>query len=168
MTEFSFDPTTEEGSSLVPGGVYFAEITDASIADTKNGKGCQLHLTWTIRGGEHENRCVWQSLMFAHTESPVAVKIGRQQIKDICDATNITESITDPDIFVGKLANIRVGIQADKTGAYPDRNSVLRVSKPGKPTPKPAPTTATHKVYEPLKPVAGGKADKDLNDSVPF
>jgi Protein of unknown function (DUF669) len=172
MNEFSFDPATEEGSALIPNGVYLAEITSASTAETKNGNGHQLHLTWRIVEGPHENRYVWQSLMFAHTESEMAVKIGRAQIKDICDATGITDEITDRQVFVGKIANIRIGIQKDKREQYPDRNAVLRVSKPIPPKPaentgfSKAPANSTQKIYEPLKPVPG--TGDNLNDSIPF
>jgi Protein of unknown function (DUF669) len=173
MTEFNFDPATEEGSALlIPPGLYLAEITSASTAETKNGNGQQLHLTWRIIEGEQENRYVWQSLMYAHTESAMAVKIGRAGIKDICTAAGITEAVTDHEVFVGKTANIRIGIQKDKRDQYPDRNAVLRVSKPTPPKPTEntgffrAPANSTQKIYEPLKPVPGtGGA---LNDSIPF
>ena len=172
MSEFNFDPSAEEGSALIPNGVYLAEITSATTAETKNGNGQQLHLTWRIVEGEHENRYLWQSLMYAHTESAMAVKIGRQGIKDICIAAGITEAVTDHQVFVGKLANIRIATQEDKRGDFPDRNVVRRVSKPAPPKPagnagfSKAPANSTQKIYEPLKPVPGRV--RDLNDSVPF
>ena len=162
MSEFSFDPSTEEGSALIPNGVYLAEITSATTAETKNGTGHMLHLTWRIIEGEQENRYVWQSLIYAHTESEMAVKIGRAGIKDICVATGIAEAVTDHQVFVDKIANIRIATQEDKRGDFPDRNVVKRVSKPGAPKPAAArrdTLSATHKVYEPLKPVPGGAAD---------
>ena len=78
---------------------------------------------------------MWQSLMYAHTESEMAVKIGRAGIKDICIAAGITEAVTDHQVFVGKMANIRIATQEDKRGDFPDRNVVRRVSKPAPPKP---------------------------------
>ncbi len=175
MSEFSFDPSTEEGSALIPNGVYLAEITSATTAETKNGTGHMLHLTWRIIEGEHENRYVWQSLIYAHTESEMAVKIGRASIKDICVATGIAEAVTDHQVFVDKIANIRIATQEDKRGDFPDRNVVKRVSKPGAPKPiqRPGatPVNATQKIYEPLKPVPGGKPAQgkgEFSDEIPF
>jgi hypothetical protein len=174
MTEFNFDPSKEEGSALIPPGVYLAECTTASAAETKNGNGKQLHLTWRIVEGSHENRYVWQSLMYAHTESAMAVTIGRQGIKDICLATDITETVTDHQVFVGKIASVRIGIQEDKRGDFPDRNVVKRVTKPLPPRPaenarsSKAPTNSTQKIYEPLKPAASKVGRGDMNDEIPF
>jgi hypothetical protein len=150
----------------VPNGVYTAEITSATTAETKNGNGQMLHLTWRIVEGEHENRYLWQSLIYAHTESPEAVRIGRAGIKDICVAARITEAVTDHQVFVNTIASIRIGTQKDKRGQYPDRNAVLRVSKPTPPKPAENMNT-TQKIYEPLKPVEGG-GKAPFNDSIPF
>jgi hypothetical protein len=71
--------------------------------------------------------------------SAQAVRIGRQQFKDLCVATGIDEQVTDVEVFKFIPCRIRVGIEIDKQGVYPDKNRVSRVL-PLEQTPKAAPS----------------------------
>jgi hypothetical protein len=55
VLETAFDVENEEGTpprELLPKGKYTAEIVEASVAPTKNGKGQMVHLSWCITEGE--------------------------------------------------------------------------------------------------------------------
>jgi hypothetical protein len=129
-SEFEFDPSTEEGShfDLIPKGYYKAEVVDASLSTTKNGKGTMLNLTWQLDtdGGDYDRRFVFSHILTQH-ESVDAMRFGRQRVKDLCVACGITEAITDVSVFKYKPCTIYVGIEQDKTGEYPDKNKVSRI-----------------------------------------
>ena len=151
---FDFDPGTEEGTQpfeLLPNGKYTAEVVDAAIVDTKNGRGQMLKLTWVISGGEYDDRRVFQQIIVQH-ESQDATNFGRRKIKDLCDACGIRERVTDVEIFLHKPCEITVGVEKDKNGEFDDKNVVRRI-KP------------LVELNAPLTP-AGEKAE--LNDEVPW
>src|SRR5215471_17477159 len=124
----AFDPETQEGShfDVVPIGTYTAQVVDACVAQPKSGDGHYVGLTWQITEGEHEGRYVWQRITFLHS-STQAVEIGRRQFKDLCVATGVSEQVSDVEIFKFKTCRLKVGIQKDKQGVYPDQNRVSRI-----------------------------------------
>jgi hypothetical protein len=125
-----FDVDNEEGTpplSLLPKGKYKAEITDATVGPTKNGKGQAVSLTWTITEGEFENRLLFQRILIEH-ESEEAQKFGRMKFKDVCAACGITGMVTDLDPLCYKTCVITVVIRKDKDGQYEDKNEVTRVA----------------------------------------
>ena len=143
----SFDPGTQEGTSfnVVPVGTYVAQVTDACVMQPQSGDGYYVKLTWQITEGEYEGRYVWQNITFLHSKTQ-AVTIGRQQFKDLCIATGISEQVTDVEIFKYIPCRLKVGIEKDKQGVYSDKNRVSRIlplepkdPTPAKATPKPAP-----------------------------
>jgi len=68
--------------------------------------------------------------------------IGRKTLKDLCVALDVNEQVNDAEVFLFKPARIRLGIEKDKQGIYPDKNKVSRILPP-----KPA---------EPGQPANGG------------
>ena len=166
----AFDPAKEDGTpprTLLPAGKYRAEVTDASVSETKNGKGTMLNLTWQIlERGPAENRLVFQSILTKH-ESPDAERYGKYKVKDLCDACGITETVTDVDVFLHKPCLISVGIERDKDGVYADKNKVTRIAAAA-PASMPPPPAAAPGV-KPTGPVKTKPADNsDMNDDVPF
>jgi hypothetical protein len=163
-----FDVDNEEGTpplSLLPKGKYKAEITDATVGPTKNGKGQSVNLTWTVTEGEYENRLLFQRILIEH-ESAEAQKFGRMKFKDVCAACGITGTVTDLAILCFKPCTIGVMIRKDKDGQFEDKNEVSRVtpvvswngSKPAQQILKEA--SSTPKAFEATK--------DDLDDSIPF
>ena len=142
----TFDPETQEGNSweLLPVGEYVAQIVEASIQQPKSGDGYYLALTWKIIEGEYEGRQVWQRITFVHS-SEQAQTIGRKTLKDLCVALDVNEQVSDAEVFLFKPARIRVGIEKDKQGLYPDKNRITRIlpleAKPAEPE-QPAQATA--------------------------
>jgi uncharacterized protein DUF669 len=157
----TFDPTTQEGNSwdVLPPGEYVAHAVEASIQQPHSGDGYYLALTWKIIEGDYEGRQVWQRITCQHS-SEQAQTIGRKTLKDLCVATGVTEQVDDAEVFLFKPVRIRLGIERDKQGVYPDKNRISRIlaleakseepEQPAKPvaatnvasaakTPKPAP-----------------------------
>jgi hypothetical protein len=126
----AFDVPNEEGTppmKLLPKGKYKAEITDASVGPTKNGRGQAVTLTWTVVEGEYEHRLLFQRIMIQH-ESAEAQRFGRQKFKDVCVACGITDPVTDLSVLCFKPCTISVAIRQDKEGRYDDQNEVTRVT----------------------------------------
>ena len=122
----TFDPATQEGNDLIPVGTYVAQVIEACVAQPQSGDGYYIALTWQITEGEHENRYVWQRITFLHSKAQAA-KIGRKQFKDLCVATGINEQVSDVEVFKYIPCRIKVGIEKDKRGEYPDKNKVSRI-----------------------------------------
>ena len=173
-TTFSepFDPAKEDGTparALLPAGKYRAQVTDASVSETKKRNGTMLNLTWQILNpGPAENRLVFQTILTRH-ESPDAQRIGRQKLKDLCDACSITEAVTDVGVFLHKPCLISVGIEHDKDGIYTDKNKVTRIASAA-PTSMPPPAAAPG--VKPngakAKPAAKRTDNSDMDDEIPF
>jgi hypothetical protein len=148
----TFDPTTQEGNSLLPVGGYVAQAVEASVQQPNSGDGCHLALTWKIIEGDSEGRQVWQRITYLHSNEQ-AQAIGRKMLKDLCIATGVAEQVDDAKVFLFKPVRIRLGVEKDKQGIYPDKNKVSRIlplaAKPGeagqpaKPTTPTTPTTKT-------------------------
>ena len=153
MLNEAFDPAKEEGTParhLLPPGKYKAEVVSAHIAGTKNGKGQMLNLQYSITEGEYEKRIVFDHIIVQH-ESVDAQRFGRQKVKDLCDATGITDPVTDVEVFLYKPVVITLGIEKDRTGQYPDKNKITGV--------------------KPVISWNGKPPDKErgaMNDSIPF
>jgi hypothetical protein len=146
----TFDPTTQEGNSwdVLPVGEYVAQVVEASIQQPNSGDGYHLALTWKIIEGDYEGRQVWQRITYLHS-SEQAQTIGRKTLKDLCVATGVAEQVDDAEVFKFKPVRIRLGVERDRQGLYPDKNRISRIlpleTKPAE-TGQPAkPTTPTAK-----------------------
>jgi hypothetical protein len=146
----TFDPTTQEGNSwdVLPVGEYVAQVVEASIQQPNSGDGYHLALTWKIIEGDSEGRQVWQRITYLHS-SEQAQTIGRKTLKDLCVATDVAEQVDDTEVFLFKPVRIRLGVEKDKQGIYPDKNKVSRIlplaAKPGEAGQPAKPTTPTTK-----------------------
>src|SRR5262245_15629344 len=158
-TEFPeiFDPETQEGNSWdpLPVGEYVAQIVEASVLQPQSGDGYYLAVTWKIAGGEFEGRLVFQRIIFAHS-SEQAQTIGRKTLKDLCVALGVNEQVKHAEVFLFKPARIRLGIEKDKQGLYPDKNKESRImplepkpAEPGQPANAGSASTAATGVPKP-------------------
>ena len=48
-------------------------------------------------------------------------------LKDLCVATDVAEQVDDAEVFLFKPVRLRLGIEKDKQGVYPDKNRVSRI-----------------------------------------
>jgi hypothetical protein len=141
---FSFDPVEQEGSNfeLIPAGDYTAQIIEAVISQPKSGDGQMLALTWKICDGDYENRQIWQTLCYQHSNKQTQ-DIARRTLKDICTALDIHEQVSDSEVFKFKPARVRISIVSDKNGQFDDQNRIKRVQPLAtKPEPTPAPSAS--------------------------
>jgi hypothetical protein len=170
VLEEAFNVDDEEGTpplTLLPPGKYAAEIVDAYVAPTKNGRGQMVHLRWTIVEGDYENRVIFQAIIIQHADSADAQKFGRQKFRDVCFSCGITGPVTDLEVLKYKKCHIRLGIEKDKQGEYPDKNKVSKVDPYVAPWNGSKPASETLKEASKVSP--GFKASKDaMNDDVPF
>ena len=156
----TFDPETQEGNSwdLLPVGEYVAQVVEASIQKPNSGDGYYLALTWKIIEGDYEGRQVWQRITYLHS-SEQAQTIGRKTLKDLCVATGVAdEQVDNAEVFLFKPVRIRLGIERDKQGVYPDKNRISRI----------LPLEAkSEEPEQPAKPVAGTKVASAAKTSKP-
>jgi hypothetical protein len=124
----TFDPTTQEGNSwdVLPAGEYVAQVVESSVQQPNSGDGYHLALTWKIIEGDYEGRQVWQRVTYLHSNEQ-AQTIGRKTLKDLCVATGVAEQVDDAAVFLFKPVRIRLGIERDKQGIYPDKNRISRI-----------------------------------------
>src|SRR5262245_34102741 len=161
----AFDPTTQEGNSwdVLPVGEYVAQVVEASILQPNSGDGYYLALTWKIIEGDYECRQVWQRITYQHS-SGQAQTIGRKTLKDLCIATDVAEQVDDAEVFLFKPVRIRLGIERDKQGVYPDKSRSTRIlpvePKPEEPeqSAKPVASTRDASAAKTPKPAAAGPA----------
>ena len=145
----TFDPATQEGNAwdVLPVRQYVAQIVEASIQQPNSGDGYYLALTWKIIEGDYEGRQVWQRITYLHS-SEQAQTIGRKTLKDLCDALGVNEQVKDAEVFLFKPVLIRLGIERDKQGVYPDKNRISRI------LPLEAKSEEPEQPEQPTKPVA--------------
>ena len=107
--------TPEEGTAaLLPADRYIAEIIDARVEMTRNGRGQAAYFTWQITEGEYAQRQLYQTVLLTH-DSEEAQRIGRANFKDICIATGHTSGkIDDVAVLQFKPCTISVGIEKSK------------------------------------------------------
>src|SRR5262245_41717902 len=94
----AFNSDAEEGTpdrELLPKGSYVAEIDDAHLTKSKNGKATMVVVNWKVVEGEHKDRFVMQSIVIRHSESSDAEKFGRMRFKDIISSCGLSGEITD-------------------------------------------------------------------------
>jgi len=158
----TFDPATQEGNAwdVLPVGEYVAQIVEASIQQPNSGDGYHLALTWKIIKGDYEGRQVWQRITYLHS-SEQAQTIGRKTLKDLCDALGVNEQVKDAEVFLFKPVRIRLGIERDKQGVYPDKNRISRI------LPLEAKSEEPEQPEQPAKPVAATKVASAAKTSKP-
>jgi hypothetical protein len=150
----AYNPADIGGFELLPPGEYVAQAIEGRIAPPKSGNGYGLTLVWKILEGEYENRQVWQNISFVHPKAGAQYH-GQKMLNSIIAAIGCATPLqtVEPLLFVP--VRLGIAIEADKTGAYPDKNKVTKVTpldtkgpdeatqqKPAAPPPAPKPAAA--------------------------
>ena len=134
----TFDPTTQEGNSwdILRSANTLPRLSRPPSSSRIPADGYYLAVTWKIIVGDSEGRQIWQRITFLHS-SEQAQTIGRKMLKDLCNSTDVAEPIDDAKVFLFKPVRLRLGIEKDKQGVYPDKNRVSRImpleTKPAEP-----------------------------------
>jgi hypothetical protein len=108
----SFDP--------IPPGWYSVTIAAADLKATKTGTGQYIAVRYDVTGPSHQGRVVFGNLNIKN-QSPKAEEIGRQQLREILEATGIPK-VSDTDQLIGHSLQIKVDIE--KSEQYGDKNQV--------------------------------------------
>jgi hypothetical protein len=157
-----YNPENTGGFEPLPPGEYVAQAIEGRIAPPKTGNGYALTLTWKILEGVYENRHVWQNIGFLHPKADAQYH-GQKMLNAIIAATGAAAPLKNIEPLLFVPVRLGIVIEADKTGAYPDKNRVVKVSPlgdseggeaaaPPAPAPKPTPATAAP------RPVPAGSA----------
>jgi hypothetical protein len=136
MLSETFDIDKEEGSQdfePLPRGNYVASLKDAKVGALKSGRGQAVELTWEIEGNQkYAGRLVFDRAIVQH-DSAEAMRIGRQKLKDICDACEAKGALTDLKVLLSRPCMLYLVIEQDQNGEYPPKNRVSRVRPIAKP-----------------------------------
>ncbi len=149
----AYNPSDTGGFDPLPPGEYIGQAIEGRIAPPKSGNGYALTLVWKILEGDYENRQIWQNISFVHPKAGAQYH-GQRMLNAVIAATGAATPLqtVEPLLFVP--VRLGVAIEADKTGAYPDKNKVTKVfpidneaieATQAKPAPaaSPAPAAAT-------------------------
>jgi hypothetical protein len=145
-----YNPENTGGFELLPPGEYIAQAIEATIAPPKSGDGFGLTLVWKILEGEYEGRQVWQNISFVHSKAG-AQWHGQKMLNSIIAATGAPTPLMTAEDLLFKPCRIGIAIETDKSGVYPEKNRVVKVSPLGNseaaeaavsPAPAPKPTPA--------------------------
>jgi hypothetical protein len=121
-----FDATQTESNQakfdVIPVGEYVAMIIDSDLKENSKGTGTYLKWDWMIAEGEYENRHVFEQTTWKHT-NPKPEQIGRAQFGDICRACNVLAPSDTGELHQIPCI-IKVAIERDASGQYPDKNVI--------------------------------------------
>jgi hypothetical protein len=143
-----YTPTDLGGFDLLPPGEYIAQAIEGRIAPPKTGNGYALTLTWKIIEGEYENRQVWQNISYVHPKAGAQYH-GQKMLNAVIAAVGAATPLKNVEPLLFSPVRLGIAIEVDKTGAFPDKNRVVKVSPLNSeaaeaaispaPVPKPAP-----------------------------
>lgn len=164
-----YEPEDDE-FDLLPKQWFRAVCTDAELKANNAGTGSYINLRWDIVGPTHEGRVLFSMVTWEHNgddpeKSAKAVRIGRKQLNDICEAQGLQGNIQDTAQLVnGNPVEIKVGVEK-ATDEYEAKNKITRYR---------APTDATegggegYKKPEPKKPSGDGGVAKKKAGGKPW
>jgi hypothetical protein len=120
------------GFEPIPAGNYTVIIDNTEVKPTKKG-GVGINLTYKVVEGSYKNRLIFDWLNYECPSSEIAQKIGRGDLKKICEAVG-KPVIDDPSELKYKPFGISVKVVKDDykdDGSFKnERNSILAM-KPG-------------------------------------
>jgi hypothetical protein len=127
MFNTDFDPNSvaeRQEFTPLPAGYYSAQVIEATMGPTKNGRGERLSLQWDILEGDYQGRRVFQGINVVN-ENPKAQEIGQEELGEVCRAMGIDRIPrgAGPDIFQFIPCIIKVKLKRDD----PTQNDVANV-----------------------------------------
>ena len=124
MANFAFNAADVNPSSSfepIPAGKYNALIEASEIKPTSKGDGKRLNLTFTVIGGEFNNRKIFEGLNIENKNAE-AQRISLENLSAICHAIGVM-NLTNTEQLHNKPMTIKVGIKAGD-GNYDARNVI--------------------------------------------
>jgi len=124
MAELIFNGKTQEAMedySVVPAGLYNAQVVKTDIVKTKAGTGSLLKAQFKIIDGKFKGRVIFSQYNLANPNQQ-AVDISMRQIKTLCDAIGI-EGFGDTNEIHNIPMQIKVAIKPENP-PYPESNEI--------------------------------------------
>jgi hypothetical protein len=147
-------------STLLPEGVYAAQVVESEVKRNSGNTGNVLSLTYEILEPGFEGQKVWHTINVKHEKETVQ-RIGQAELARLKYACGIGGQLTDTDMLHSQPHAILIVVDPERPnpngGVFKERNSVKEVApwaeaetiKPGdgqtvsQPAPSPAPAAAT-------------------------
>lgn len=165
-----YEPEDDE-FDLLPKQWFRALCTDAELRPNNAGNGSYINLRWDIMGPTHEGRVLFSMITWEHNgddaeKSAKAVRIGRKQLNDICEAMGLDGTIQDTAQLVNEHpVEIKVGVEK-ATDEYEAKNKITRYRAPSEATEGDG--GAGYKKPESKKPSGGGTKKKSGGGDKPW
>ena len=120
--------STSRNFENIPDDKYVCNVTDAKMADSKNG-GMYIKTTFTVAAGQYEGRKIFTNFNVQNA-NPQAVQIGLGQLKSLLE--NAGYATPDKLSGVEALSGLRVGVKTKtkKDEEYGDRTEISYFFKP--------------------------------------
>lgn len=135
LSAMDFDPANEEatdgGFTVVPPGVYTVMVVKSDVKDTKSGTGKMLEMQYQIATGQHAGTMLTDRLNVKNTSAD-AERIGRGQLKSICDAIGYVGILKDSSALHGKPFSVQVIVEdfeSNTTGKILQSNKIQKRMK---------------------------------------
>ena len=104
---------------LIPKGIYNFEVINAEDTVSKSSGIDMIKLTIKIWLENGKERIIYDNLM-----ESMKFKLGHfAEVTGLIDQYNA--NLLTPESCIGKTGSLKIIIQTDKNGVYPDKNSVV-------------------------------------------
>ena len=125
MAELNFNGANEEAMddySVIPAGLYNAQIVKTEIVPTKNKNGTLLKAQFKVIDGKFKGRVIFSQYNITNPNN-TAVEISRKQIKTLCDAIGKPNGFKDTNEIHNIPMQIKVAIKP-ASGQYAESNEI--------------------------------------------
>lgn len=112
-------------SGPLPADVYQVQIEKAEVKATNAGNGYMVKVQLRVKGGEFDNRVMFDSMLFEHP-NPDAVEIGVSRLATLAKAAGLPSIPAEADAFLNKIvmADAYVGKEREYNGKKTQENEI--------------------------------------------
>jgi hypothetical protein len=136
MVQINFDANNVEPAGSfapLPEGEYLVKAEECELKTSK-ADSKYLKFKFVVCQGEYEKRTIYHNINKWHTNE-IARKIAEGELSAICHATGVMTP-RDTAELLGIPLVVRVIIERDKNGQYPDKNVIKAFKSRKANTPK--------------------------------
>ena len=94
----------------LPEGEYRARITESDVKPNSKGTGSYVEFVWTVEGGEHDGKRIWDRITHEHT-NPMAVDIGLKMLVTLARVVGVPKWEDTMELH-GKQALVSVTVRS--------------------------------------------------------
>lgn len=111
-TDSTDDLPEDETFDPVPEGEYNLRVDDVDVKENNDGNGHYLRVETEVLGPEYDGRKVFENITIDHDNAPDAEEIGRRQLRNLAEATNTDDVLTNVESLIGGQFTARVTIDS--------------------------------------------------------